>query len=829
MTSQPIFNKQSVDKRVEELLSKMTLREKISLLSAKDNWNTVPIDRLGIPSLTMTDGPHGVRSNQPEANRIVGPATSFPTGASMASSWNPELIQKVGAALGEETRAMGCHILLGPCVNIARTPLAGRNFESYSEDPYLAGRIGVAYVKGVQSQAIGTSVKHYACNNQEIERGRGSSNVDERTFREIYLAQFEAIVKEAHPWTVMCSYNRINGDYASQNNHLLNEILKQEWDFEGVVISDWGANHTIVESVKGGLDIEMPGPAKYYGNLLVEAVRNWQIDETVIDASVRRILRMIIISGKMDDSTTLPPGSINTPEHQALACVLAEESITLLKNKNKVLPLRPETIRSVAVIGPNAVDMPISGGGSAFLEPPYRINPLDGIISRLGEKVKLSYEKGCDNFVELPVIKSESLIPSNGSGNGLWGEYYENADFSGKPILARTDAKLDFWWFHFANRDVSPDEFSVRWSGKLTAPESGLYTIKLINTGIGRVYLDGKLILENSSQIFVEDFTFSAISTQVDLDYRHPYDLRVEVIKPKETHFIHLRLLSAPTPRPGADARFERAVELARKSDVAIVFAGLPEGYETEGADRPDLELTGRQNELIKAIASVNRKTIVVLNNGAPVTMPWIENVSAVVEAFYPGMEGGNAIAKVLFGEVNPSGKLSMTYPKKLKDNPAYINYPGTKEVNYGEGIFVGYRYYDKHELQPLFPFGHGLSYTEFEYSDLQIPDKAEIGKPVTVSLTVKNVGGMTGKEVVQLYLHDKESTLPRPPKELKGFQKVLLKPGQSKIVKFRLDQRAFSFYDPYRNQWVAEPGEFEALVGSSSHDIRLRAKFQLT
>jgi beta-glucosidase len=829
MNSQLNYNKESVDQRVEELLSKMTLREKVSLLSGKDSWNTVPIDRLGIPSLTMTDGPHGVRSNQPEANRIVGPATSFPTGASMASSWNPELIQKVGAALGEETRAMGCHILLGPCVNIARTPLAGRNFESYSEDPYLAGRIGIAFVKGVQSQAIGTSVKHYACNNQEIERGRGSSNIDERTLREIYLAQFEAIVKEAHPWTVMCSYNRINGDYASQNNHLLNEILKQEWGFEGAVISDWGANHTIVESVKGGLDIEMPGPAKYYGNLLVEAVRNWQIDETVIDASVRRILRMIIISGKMDDSTILPPGSVNTPEHQALAGELAEESITLLKNKNKVLPLRPETIRSVAVIGPNAVDMPISGGGSAFLEPPYRINPLDGLKSRLGERVKLSYEKGCDNFVELPVIKSESLIPSNGSGHGLWGEYYENVDFSGKPILTRTDAKLDFWWFHFADRDVSPDEFSVRWSGKLTAPESGLYTIKLANTGIGRVYLDGKLILENSSQIFVEDITFSAVFTQVDLDYRHPYDLRVEVIKPKETNHIHLRLLSALTSRPGADARFERAVELARKSDVAIVFVGLPEGYETEGADRPDLELTGQQNELIKAIASVNRKTIVVLNNVAPVTMPWIENVSAVVEAFYPGMEGGNAIAKVLFGEVNPSGKLSMTYPKKLKDNPAYINYPGTKEVNYGEGIFVGYRYYDKHDLQPLFPFGHGLSYTEFEYSDLKIPDKAEIGKPVTVSLTVKNIGGMTGKEVVQLYLHDKESTLPRPPKELKGFQKVLLKPGQSKIVKFRLDQRAFSFYDPYRNQWVAEPGEFEAMVGSSSHDIRLRAEFQLT
>ena len=321
----PVYSKnpQAVDERVEALLKQLTIGEKTSLLSGKDTWQTVPIERLGIPSLVMTDGPHGVRSSQPETGRIDGPATSFPTGISMASSWNPELIERVGEALGEETRAMGCDVLLGPCVNIVRHPLAGRNFEAYAEDPFLAGKIGVGYVKGVQSRRVGTSLKHYACNNQEIERFRGDSIIDERTLREIYLSQFEMVVKESDPWTVMCSYNRINGDYASQNQHLLQDILKGEWGYRGVVVSDWGANHTIFESVQNGLDLEMPGPAKYYGRLLEEAVRIWQIDEEAVDDAARRILRMLVISGKLDGDT-LPPGSLNTAEHQSLARELAE-------------------------------------------------------------------------------------------------------------------------------------------------------------------------------------------------------------------------------------------------------------------------------------------------------------------------------------------------------------------------------------------------------------------------------------------------------------------------------------------------------------------------
>jgi beta-glucosidase len=820
-------NASSIEQRVEDLLKKLTLKEKVALLSGKDVWNTVPIERLGIPSLTMTDGPHGVRSNRPEAGRIVGPATSFPTGVSMAASWNLDLIERVGQALGEETRAMGCDILLGPCVNIARTPLAGRNFESYSEDPYLAGRIGAAWVKGVQSRHVGTSLKHYACNNQEIERNRGDSQVDERTLREIYLPAFEMVVKEAQPWTVMCSYNRVNGIYASEHNYLQNDILKGEWGFDGVVVSDWGANHTTVESVKGGLDIEMPGPTRYYGDLLVAAVRNWQVDESVVDEAARRILRMIVRSGKLDDPSSLPSGAVNTPEHQALARELAEESIVLLKNENQVLPLSKDEITSIAVIGPNAAEARIGGGGSSYLEPPYRVSPLEALRAKLGDAIDVGYEQGCDNYVQPPLLKTEYVVPAKGEGNGLWGEYFDNIELSGEPVTGTVEPKLDHRWFH-SPEGISEEKFSARWTGTLTVPDTGRYLFQLVTTGTGRVYLDGELLFETTPEQTLPDRPAKVASTHVELDGEQAYDLRVEYIELAQTRFRHVSLAFVAAPRPEEDDRIERAVELAKRSDVAIVLAGMPQGFESEGRDRPHMDLPGRQAELIKAVAEANPNTVVVLNCGAPVAMDWIDDVPAVVEAFYPGQEGGNAIANVLLGEVNPSGKLSVSFPKRYEDNPTFINYPGTKEVRYGENIFVGYRYYDIKNVEPLFPFGFGLSYTTFEYSHIQVDESVKMGEPVNASITVKNTGDRAGKEVVQLYVHDKESALIRPPKELKGFEKVSLEPGESLRVDFVLDQRALSFYDPYQKCWVAEPGEFEVLIGSSSRDIRVRATFTL-
>lgn len=808
-----------IEQRVEELLKQLTLNEKVALLSGQDIWNSMPVKRLGIPSITMTDGPHGVRATAPESGRKLGAVTAFPTGISMGAAWNPELVEQVGQALGEETRAMDCDILLGPCVNIVRDPRGGRNFETFSEDPFLSGKTAVSYINGVQSRGVGTSLKHFAANNYEIERNRASSNVDERTLREIYLAQFEMAVKEAQPWTVMCSYNRINGVYASQHSHLLNEILKDEWGFQGAVVSDWDANHTIFESVQGGLDLEMPGPAKYY-RLLGEALRSWQISEARLDEAVRRVLHIILLSGRMDGKVS--KGSVNTAAHQKLARQLAEEAITLLKNEGNLLPLG-KGLKSIAVIGPNAAEAVIEGGGSSKAPPLYRVSPLEALQQRLNGKVKIEYASGSDN------VNEPFTIPSSWMKGGLHGEFFEHPDFSGQPLEARDGFGPDFWW-HIAWTPLQIKPMAMRWTGSLTVPEDGAYKITLAHAGTVKLYVDDNLLLESAAARPGGSEWFTNAAGVMPLQAGRTYQFRMDYVRYPEQELVNYGLGTGLTFETGKDTRCEQAVALARRSDVALVFAGYPDAYETEGTDRRSIDLMGGQNELIAAVAAANPRTVVILNAGAPVSMPWLEQVAAVVEAYYPGMENGNAVASVLLGKVNPSGKLPVTFPVRIEDSPAYINasYPGCREVNYGEGIFVGYRYYDKKDVTPLFPFGHGLSYTSFGYSGLKAPKKVKSGQPLEVSLVVTNTGKLAGKEVVQLYVSDLKSSLPRPPKELKGFAKIELKPGESGTVTFSLDERSLAFYDPQKKAWVAEAGDFEVLLGSSSRDIRLKGKFTL-
>jgi len=564
----------------------------------------------------------------------------------------------------------------------------------------------------------------------------------------------------------------------------------------------------------------------------MQAVQNWQIDEAVIDKAVRRILRIILKSGKMDHPAKLPKGSVNTPAHQALARELAEEAITLLKNDGKLLPLDVKKVKSMAVIGPNAAEARIGGGGSSYVVPPYRVSPLEALKARLGKKVKVEYELGCDNYVELPILNDDWLSLPDGSEKGLKGEYFNNTDLSGEPASVRTDTRAEFeMWGSSPAENISKDKYSIRWTGQLTVPDTDMYTMEIGHTGTLRVYLDDDLVLEDLDPEGgrFEDW-FSRKFTEKELVGGHPYGLKIEYIKSSRHDISVGRLAMAASIKGCASEKMQKAIELARKSDVVLIFAGMPEGYETEGDDRPDMELPGLQNELIKAVAEVNKNTVVVLNVGSPVRMPWIDEVAALVEAYYPGQEAGNAVAKVLSGEVNPSGKLSITFPKKLENNPAYMNssFYGARKVIYGEGIFVGYRYYDQRSVKPLFPFGFGLSYTTYEYGKVKAPKKVKKGKPVEISVTVKNNGERAGKEVVQLYVSDKVSSLPRPPKELKGFTKVALEPGETKTVSFTLDERALSFYDPERGGWVAEPGEFEVLVGNSSRDIRGKATFTL-
>ena len=820
-----------IEERISELLSQMTLREKVSMLSGADAWHTVAIPRLGIPAITMSDGPHGVRAADPGTGRKVGPATSFPTGISMASTWNEDLMERAAVALGQETRYFGCDVLLGPCVNIVRGPLGGRNFETYSEDPYLAGRMGIAYVKGLQSQKIAASLKHFAANNQEYERFRGSSEVDERTLHEIYLTAFEMVVKETQPWSVMCSYNRINGVYASENYHTLTEILRDEWGFEGMVVSDWGAVHATLEPIEAGLDLEMPGPAKWFGRLLSESAENWVIDEALIDEAARRVLRLIFRVGKMDDPASLPKGIGDSPKHRALAQEVAEESMVLLKNERGTLPLDFSTIHSLAVIGPNAAEARVGGGGSSFLTPAHSVSPLEGLQTKLGAKVQVHYELGADNTTIPPMVAGKMLHSADGK-QGVKVEFFNNSTLSGKPAATRQDAAMEFIvWEAAPEQGVEKENFSVRWTGKITAPLSGMFTLLLSSTDHTRLYVDGKLIAENAPQPLNPQVIFTypeRVTTpgQVKMSAGKSYDLKVEFVKTWEETFSVMRL-SYILPSDGNDT-FKKAVELAAKCDAVVMCMGMPTGYESEGVDRPNMDLPGRQEELIRAVAAVNSNMVVVLNVGSPVAMPWIDEVLAVLLAYYPGQEGGAALARILSGEVNPSGKLTETFPMRLIDSPGAINYPGGHQVFYGERIYVGYRYFDTRDVTPLFPFGHGLSYTSFEYSQLKVPAVVKAGKDFEVSVKVTNTGKRAGKEVVQLYVRDLQSAVDRPMKELKGFAKLTLEPGKSQAATFKLDLRALSFYDDLEACWTAEPGEFEILVGASSRDIRAMAKFTL-
>ncbi len=652
---------------IENIIQQMTLEEKAALVTGASPWSTVPVERLGVPKMVVSDGPHGLRRVKDEFS--LGeeslPATCFPTASCVASSWDVELVEEMGKTIAEEARELNVNVVLGPGVNMKRTPVCGRNFEYFSEDPFLAGEMGAHYIQGVQSQGVGTWLKHYAANNQEYQRMSISAMVDERTLREIYLPAFEKSVKEGKPWTVMCSYNRINGTFGSEHHRLLVEILEEEWGFEGLVVSDWGAVHHRVVSLLGGLDLEMPGPKPRRTQAVVEAVKSGKLDAAVLDASVKRILKIIFKA-----ALTFSGSPFDRAAHHAMARKIAGESMVLLKN-NGILPLKG--YHKIAVIGRTAKVAHYQGGGSSHINP--------------------------------------------------------------------------------TQVDVPYDEFQ-----KLAG-------------GASLTYAEG----------YPKDDTFQP-------------------------------------------ALIEEAARAAKAAEAAVLFIGLPTYKEAEGHDRQDLELTKQQVALIKAVTAVQPKSVVVLNNGSALTMStWIDGTAAVLEGWMMGQAGGGAIADILFGKVNPSGKLAETFPLRLEDTPAYINYPGDgREVQYGEGLFIGYRYYEYKKAPVLFPFGFGLSYTTFKYSNPKVSAFSfQDVEGVTVSVDVTNNGKTAGKEVVQVYVHDHKARLVRPVKELKGFTKVWLEPGETKTVTVALGFREFAYFHPAFKQWITEDGEFDILIGASSADIR--------
>lgn len=801
--------------RIDDLLKQMTIEEKISMLAGADLWHSVPLARLGVPQFKTTDGPNGARGAW---GSMSTPSVATPVGIALGATWNPALVEKVGNVLADELEAKGSHILLAPTVNIHRTPIAGRNFECYSEDPFLSGTLAAAYIKGIQDKGKGACIKHFVANDQEYERFSISSEVDERTLREIYLEPFRIAIRKSDPWAVMSAYNRVNGVYACENDHTLLDILKGEWGYKGIVMSDWFGTYD-KDAPSSGLDLEMPGKARWMSEEMVKrALDDGPLTEEMLDDKVRRLLNVLEKAGMFDRPELKPERGEDKPQHRAVILQAAREAIVLLKNDG-TLPLKK--VRSIAVIGPYAAKAQILGGGSSSVTPHYAVSPLEGIQNRAG-KIKVQTVPGCHIYKNLPAPSADTLSTADGRA-GLSIKIFNGTVFSGEPVYTEVTPRVQHGWFDRSVPNADQENFSMLMEGFFTPRESGVHTLSLGGVGWSKLFLDGRVIVDHSH----DSDMGKQISKEIKLQGGKSYPIRVEYYWKGNPRWRSVSLGHQP-PQP-KDIIAE-AVKLAKKSDVVVLVASLNGDWESEGFDRADMKLPGEQNELIERVAKANKNTIVVINAGSPVEMPWIDKVPAVLQLWYDSQEQGNALADILFGDETPSGKLPTTFPVRLEDNPAYINYPGENgKVRYGEGIFVGYRYYDTKKVAPLFPFGHGLSYTAFKYSKLRIGAKSITpGERLTVKVDVTNTGKVPGKEIVQLYVRDVKSTFARPEKELKAFEKVELKPKQTKTIAFTLDREAFWYFDTNRNTWSVEPGEFEVLVGASSRDIRLSGSVTL-
>ncbi|MDR0413599.1 MAG: glycoside hydrolase family 3 C-terminal domain-containing protein [Dysgonamonadaceae bacterium] len=715
-TELPVYldDSKPVEERIEDALSRMTLEEKVKMVHAQSQFSSAGVPRLGIPENWMTDGPHGIRAEVQwddwgQAGWTNDSCLAFPALTCLAATWNPQLAALYGKSIGEEARYRNKNVLLGPGVNIYRTPLNGRNFEYMGEDPFLASRMVVPYVQGVQQNGVAACVKHFALNNQEVDRHTVNVNVSDRALYEIYLPPFKAAVTEGKAWAIMGAYNRYKGQWCCQNEYLLNNILRGEWHFDGVVVSDWGGVNNTEQSIYQGVDMEFgtwtDGMTEGRGNVFdqyylatpfLELLRAQKVKEEEVDKKVRNILRLTFRT-TMDRNR--PFGSFVTPEHSLAAQQIAEEGIVLLQNKNNLLPVDLNTAKKIAVIGENAVKMMTIGGGSSSLKAQYEISPLDGIKNRIGTQAEVVYARG--------------------------------------------------------------------YVGEATAIQDGVKSRDII-------------------------------------DNRSPEELLAE------------------------------AVEAAKSADYVVFIGGLNkhDGQDSEGNDRSGLGLPYEQDGLIRTLAKVNKNLVVVILSGNAVAMPWANEVPAIVESWYLGSEAGNALASVLLGDSNPSGKLPFTFPVQLTDVGAHAagDYPGVnQEEYYNEGIFVGYRWNDKNKIKALFPFGHGLSYTQFTYGKASISNKTmQENETVTVTVPVKNTGKRAGKEIVQLYIGDEKCTVERPVKELKSFEKILLNPDEEKTVEFSLSVDDLKFYDEGKKDWVAEPGKFKVYIGASSADIRSTVDFEL-
>lgn len=823
----------AAEARVTAILAQMTLEEKIDLLGGVNAFDVRGVPRLGVPAMAMADGPFGIRRNV-RANIMAG-------GIALAATWNAELAQRVGHEIGRDARARGVHFYLAPGVNIYRSPLNGRNFEYLGEDPYLAARIAVPFIQGVQANGVAATIKHYLGNNSEFLRHRADSVIDERTMREIYMPAFEAAVKQANVAAVMNSYNLVNGDHMTQNRRLNIDVLKNEWGFRGVLMSDWDATYDALGAANGGLDLEMPSGKYLNREALLPLIQEGKITEATIDDKVRRILRTAVRFGWLDREqrdSTIPLYNLQGRE---AALQTAREGIVLLKNSNNLLPLSKEQVKTIAVIGPNAYPAVPHGGGSVTVAPFRTVSLLEGISDYLGPAASVQWARG---IPDLRAVANATKFSTNATGTqpGVTLEVFDNNNLEGAPVSTRVDSRihqgvpLDLMPLATGEIDFSAFEsmrtVSMRWTGFHTPASAGVHDVFVqfggFARGVGhRLYVDDELVSDrwDMKHAAAEQLAFEldAKPHKIVLEYRGEAGGLIA-----GAPFVRLGIVRQGT---WVDAAAE---QVARNADVVVLAVGFDATTESEDWDRT-FALPPGQSELIQRIAAANQKVVVVMTSGGATDMSgWLDRVPSLLQAWYPGQEGGTALAEILFGDVNPSGRLPATFERRWQDNPSYENYyaaAGTPRVTYKEGIFIGYRGYEKRGIQPLFPFGHGLSYTSFGYSDLAIRPAAIASNRSSiyeVTFSVKNTGTRAGAAVPQVYVASVGARMPRPPKELKGFSKLMLAPGQARTITVPLDARSFAYYDTRTKRWRADAGTYRVLVGNSSANVELAADVAL-
>jgi len=807
-----------VEENVENLLVSLTLEEKISLVHASGKFHINAIDRVGIPEMWLSDGPHGVRHqiNRDDWNSAGWTddhATYLPHLTSVAASWDTEIAALHGQVLGAEARDRKKDFILGPGVNLARLPLYGRNFEYMGEDPILAAKLVVPQIKAIQANDVAATVKHYALNTQELNRTGVNAKPDERTLREVYLPAFEASVKEANVWGMMGSYNEYFGTNANQSKHLVMDILKGEWGYKGVLLTDWNVDINTHDAAMYGLDLEMGTDVASYDDYfladpLLAEIKSGNIPVEVLDDKVRRILRVQYSIGMYDEKRL--QGERNTKAHQEAARKIAVEGIVLLRNEkvgpSKVLPLDQSKIKNILVLGPNAEKKHGTGGGSSEVKSLYEITPLAGLKAQLGEDVNITVMRARSSV--LTPIASDYVASRHWTGTPAWNiSYYQEQ--------ARKNLINESWIVDSQFQSNSDTTEYITMKGKIKPLKNGVHTLNISVEGLFTLTVDGENIINLSA---IDD---KVTSYEIDLNADQNYDFEI-------TYDGHSRFVLGWDAPGNLFVEESEYIAAAKKADAVIYFGGLSHGDDRESIDRSNMKLPNSQDEIISNLLNANNKTVIFLVAGSAVEMPWAEQANAIVWGWYGGMEAGHAFADILFGEVNPSGKMPITLPQKLAHTaPIALNDYNEKESLYSEGVFIGYRWFEQQKIKPTFTFGHGLSYTQFDVSDIQLSSQSITGnETITVTAQVRNIGKVAGAEVVQLYLHDKKASVERPIKELKGFDKVFLLPGETQQISIELTKRDLSFWDIKTNNWLAEPGDFEVQLGTALDNIQLKSVF---